>query len=359
MNQVVISGIQQIGIGVANVKKSWRWYRKYFGVDIRVFEDAAIAHYMLPYTGGEPRERYAALTLNLQGGGGFEIWQYTQRTPQPPKQKIRLGDLGIFCAKIRARNIQKTYKYFKSESLDLMSELMIDPRGVLHFYMCDPNGNIFDIIEQKASWFKNENKLTGATYGVTIGCSDLDKSISFYKDILGYDQVLYKSEGVYADLQGLPLKEGKYKRAILTHSQSRTGAFSELFGSSEIEIFESQNKEKNKIFEDRFWGDLGFIHLCFDITGMDALRKQCEDKGFPFTVDSSSAQNGASFDMGEAAGFFSYIEDPDGALVEFVETHKVPIIKKLGFNLNLKTRRATEALPKWMLKAFSFNRVKD
>ena len=155
------------------------------------------------------------------------------------------------------------------------------------------------------------------------------------------------------------LKEGKYKRAILTHSQSRTGAFSELFGSSEIEIFESQNKEKNKIFEDRFWGDLGFIHLCFDITGMDVLRKQCEDKGFPFTVDSSSAQNGASFDMGEAAGFFSYIEDPDGALVEFVETHKVPIIKKLGFNLNLKTRRASKALPKWMLKAFSFNRVKD
>ncbi len=119
MSQVVISGIQQIGIGVNDVKKSWQWYRKYFGMDIRAFEDAAIAHYMLPYTGGQPRERYAALTLNLQGGGGFEIWQYTQRTPQPPKQKIRLGDLGIFCAKIRTRNIRKTYNYFKSESLGI------------------------------------------------------------------------------------------------------------------------------------------------------------------------------------------------------------------------------------------------
>jgi hypothetical protein len=92
---------------------------------------------------------------------------------------------------------------------------------------------------------------------------------------------------------------------------------------------------------------------------MDTLRKQCEDEGSPFTVDSSSAQNGASFDMGEAAGFFSYIEDPDGALIEFVETHKVPIIKKLGINLNLKTRGTSKALPKWMIKAFSFNRVKD
>ena len=33
--------------------------------------------------------------------------------------------------------------------------------------------------------------------------------------------------------------------------------------------------------------------------------------------------------MGEAAGHFSYIQDPDGTLIEFVETHKVPILKKL------------------------------
>ena len=359
MSSVVFSGIQQIGIGGTDVKKSWKWYRKYFGMDIRVFEDAAVAHYMLPYTGGEPRERYAALALNLQGGGGFEIWQYTQRTPQPPKQEIQLGDLGIFCAKIRTRNIQKTYQYFKSEGLDLIGELMIDPRGIWHFYLREPNGNIFDIIEQEAPWFKNEKKHTGATYGVTIGCTDLIKSISFYQDILGYDLVLYEGEDVYDDLQGLPLKEGKYKRAILTHSQARSGAFSELFGPSEIELFESQHAEKTKIFQDRFWGDLGFIHLCFDVNGIDDLRKQCEAKGYAFTVDSSAAQDGASFDMGEAAGFFSYIEDPDGALIEFVETHKVPIVKKMGWNLNLKARTASKPLPKWMLKAFAFNRVKD
>ena len=46
-----------------------------------------------------------------------------------------------------------------------------------------------------------------------------------------------------------------------------------------------------------------------------------------------------SFDMGEAAGRFSYIEDPYGTLIEFVETHKVPIIKKIGWYINLKKRR--------------------
>ena len=61
---------------------------------------------------------------------------------------------------------------------------------------------------------------------------------------------------------------------------------------------------------------------------MEALRKECEEKGYPFTVDSEKAL-GETFDMGEAAGRFSYIEDPDGTLIEFVETLKVPLVKKL------------------------------
>ena len=54
----------------------------------------------------------------------------------------------------------------------------------------------------------------------------------------------------------------------------------------------------------------------------------------------------------------AYIEDPDGYWIEFVETHKVPIFKKLGLYLNLKQGRAPKHLPKWMLKALGLNRVK-
>jgi hypothetical protein len=63
--------------------------------------------------------------------------------------------------------------------------------------------------------------------------------------------------------------------------------------------------------------------------------------------------------MGEAAGHFSYIEDPDGTLIEFVETHKVPIMKKLGWYLNLKKRNPEKSLPTWMLWAMGMNKVKD
>ncbi len=91
---------------------------------------------------------------------------------------------------------------------------------------------------------------------------------------------------------------------------------------------------------------------------MEELGKLCTEKGHPFTVDTTQKfKEGSSFDMGDAAGQFAYIEDPDGTLIEFVEAHKVPIVKKLGIAINLKKRNPEKALPKFILKALSVMRV--
>ena len=153
--------------------------------------------------------------------------------------------------------------------------------------------------------------------------------------------------------------DSTFRRVLLKHSKARLGGFSRLFGPSEIELLQVTSREPEKIFKDRYWGDLGFIHLCYDIIGMKALRKECYEKGFPFTVDSDVSPKGESFDMGEAAGHFSYIEDPDGTLIEFVETHKIPILKKLGWYLDLQKRNPEKPLPDWILKALKYSRIKD
>ncbi|MEQ9415318.1 MAG: VOC family protein, partial [Cyclobacteriaceae bacterium] len=74
---------------------------------------------------------------------------------------------------------------------------------------------------------------------------------------------------------------------------------------------------------------------------------------FPFTVDSSN-----SFDMGKAAGHFTYCEDPDGTLIEFVETHKIPIMEKWGWFLNVKKRNPTKPLPDWLFTLLGLAKVK-
>ena len=80
---VIISGIQQVGVGIPNVQEAFAWYRKAFGMDIPIFDEAAEANRMLPYTDGKPQSRHAILAISIQGGGGLEIWQYVSRTPQP------------------------------------------------------------------------------------------------------------------------------------------------------------------------------------------------------------------------------------------------------------------------------------
>ena len=63
--------------------------------------------------------------------------------------------------------------------------------------------------------------------------------------------------------------------------------------------------------------------------------------------------------MGEAGGRFSYIEGPDGTWIEFVETHKVPVMKKWNWYIDLTKRDPAKKLPKWMIKAMGLNKVKD
>ena len=62
--------------------------------------------------------------------------------------------------------------------------------------------------------------------------------------------------------------------------------------------------------------------------------------------------------MGEAAGQFAYIEDPDGTLIELVEAHKIPLLKKLNIYLDLRKRNPSKSLPKWMLGMLRFMKVK-
>jgi catechol 2,3-dioxygenase-like lactoylglutathione lyase family enzyme len=245
---------------------------------------------------------------------------------------------------------------FQAAGLDLQGKLQNDPSGNPFCWVKDPYGNLFQVI-QSDSWFTKDKYLTGGPSGCIIGSSDIEASRKLYSDLLGYDHVVYDKSGMFSDFSPLPGGKQKYRRVLLTHSKPRQGGFSRVFGQTHIELIQALDRTPKKIFEGRMWGDLGFIHLCFDIVGMDELRESCAEKGFPFTIDSATAM-GKEFDMGEAAGLFSYIEDPDGTLIEFVETYKLPLLKKLGWYLDMRKRDPAKPLPNWMMKALRFNRVK-
>lgn len=351
MSAPLITGIQQVGIGVKNVPEAWQWYRQVLGFDVPVFDDKADAPLMTPYTGGKVHQRHALLAINMAGGGGLEIWSFTSRESQPASFKMELGDFGINAIRFKAPDIKKAHDWVKSKSKHLVGPLTALPEGE-GFWGNDPYGNIYQVTSD-TSWFQNTGKPVGGVAGVVIGVSNINKSLIFYKNLLEPMEMVYDKTGVFSDLP-TSVPGQKYRRVLLRKKFTPEGAFSKLLGNIQIELIQALDRTPKKLFENRYWGDCGFIHLCFDTLDMATLKSRIQAGGYPFTIDSEK-----SFGMESAAGRFAYVEDPDGTLIELVETHKLPILKKIGWFLDLQKRKTNKPLPDWMLKMLSLSRVKD
>ena len=350
MKEKIICGIQQVGIGVNDFVEAWKWYYDNFGFEIKIVDDEGVAERMLPYTGGKPQPRRSGIAVNIRGGGGFEIWQPKGRELNYLKEPVKLGDMGILIAKVKTPNIETAYNTFINKGLDVISPVMTSPAGQKEFFMKDPYGNLFQL-EQDDYVFIDEKKTTGGANGAVIGVSDIERSLPFYTQLLEYDKVVFDQTGVFEDLEAIEGGKGTLRRVILERSKPIEGPLSRIMGTSHLELIQSVDAPGKKLYEGRYWGDPGYIHLCFDVRHMDAVKEQTEAMGHPFVCDS-----GADFGMGDANGHFTYVEDPDGTLIEFVETYKIPIAKKFGLFLNLANK--DDRKPLGILKLLRFAKVK-
>ena len=350
--QQIITGIQQVGIGVVNADDAKMLYKDLFGMNVLIFDDVADASLMTQYTGKKIHQRRALLTMNMNGGGGFEIWQFTSRKPAIPLEKVAFGDIGIFAIKIKSPNVAAAHKHLKKSNFLQVSPLCNTAKGKHHFWLIDKEGNHFNIVEGE-DWFKKPTGFCGGVVGAVIGVSNMDKALPFYTKLLGIDKVEYDETEKVNDLFNEHGESKTFRRVLLKKQVVASGAFSKLLGGVSIELVEAKDGVGKKIYANRYWGDCGFIHLCFDVLNMDALKTKATHAGYTFTVDSAN-----SFAMGQSAGRFCYVEDPDGTLIELVETHKVPILKKAGLYFNLQKRKSHKPLPTWMINLLALNKIK-
>lgn len=347
----VICGLQQIGVGVTNVVEAYNWYIKAFAIDVMVCDAKGVAERMLPYTGGKPRPRRAILAVNLQGGGGMEVWE--PKNEIHPAPETVLGDLGINMARIKANDIAKAFSHFKAlEGAKVLSEVCAAPDGQKHFFISDPWGNLFDIVED-SYLFIGTGFPTGGSDGAMIGVSDMDKSVAFYRTLLGLDRTICDETGCFEDFKCIKGGEGRFRRVKLTSSSYGEGPLGKVYGPYVIELVQTLDTTPKKLFEGRWWGDPGFIQICLDVRNMEGIRERVKSLGGDFVCD-----GGDDFSMGDADGHFTYAVDPDEAMIEFVETNRIPVMKKLGIFINLRGRDPHKSLPMLVLKAFRLLRVK-
>ncbi|MEO9475705.1 MAG: VOC family protein [Cyclobacteriaceae bacterium] len=349
-----INGIQHIGVGVSDSEVSQKWYRKFLGMDIPIFDGVAPAPLMDVYTHNETITKRATMILNLQGGCAMEVVNPTSFTPRKPDFETQLGDIGIYINQIKTHDVAETYAYFKDNGATLLSEVTTMPDGGKTFYCEDPNGLIFQIIPGQNFYTKTKH-ITGGPNGCVIGVTNIDNSLKLYADILGYDKVVYDKTDVFEDFKSLTGGDKKFRRIRITQSNPPGGGFAKVSADTYLELVQALDYSPKKIYKGRIWGDVGFVHVGLDVRGMKALGEELDEKGFGFTCDTKD-----TLDMGGTTRVHcTYIDDPDGILIEMIEVYKIPILEKLGIFLNVEKRDPLKPLPDFMLKALRFSRVKD
>lgn len=350
-----INGIQHIGVGVPDHAASWKWFRKFFGMDIALFNGEAEAPLMEIYTKNSIINKRAAMILNLQGGCAMEVVSPVSFTATHADVAFELGDLGIFISQVKAPDVKAAFEWFKSNGANVLGSLKTLPYGGDTFFVADPNGLIFQIVPGK-SWYTKISHVTGGPVGCTIGVTDIEASLKLYADILGYDKIVFDETGMFDDWQGIvPGAAKTFRRVLLTQSDQPGGGFAKVTADTYIELVQAIGYQPKKIYENRMWGDIGFVHLGLDVRGMKAIGEVLKEKGFGFTCDTND-----TLDMGGTTRVHcTYIEDPDSTLIEMIEVYKIPIIEKLGVFLNIEKRDPMKPLPDYMLKALRFSKIKD
>ena len=112
-----------------------------------------------------------------------------------------------------------------------------------------------------------------------LGVSDVEHSLKLYRDVLGTTMWSWTKRPFIQRLS--PLSGGQTAALSSSVPKPTQGAFSELLGGGEIELVQAMDRAPRNLFEGRYWGDLGFIHLCWDIRDMKALGQSSKRLDFP------------------------------------------------------------------------------
>lgn len=348
---VNVNGMQHIGVAVSDMNKILPLYRKLFGMDIPFFDSVQAAPLMDVYTHGVTITKRASMIMNLQGGCAMEVIEATSFKGKGNLNTFAWGDLGINAVQMKSRNIEASHEFVKN--LAPSKSIQAGPDQRKGFFINDPDGNLFQFVENH-EYYSNTGHHSGGVLGISIGVTNADESMKLYRDILGFDQVVFDETAVFSDWSELPNGTERFRRVLLTKSKPTGGGFGKVTGKNYIELVQAMDRVPQKLFKGRIWGDYGFVHLGLDVKGMRELEKDMSAKGFPFTCDSLSALS-----MGNTKVHCVYIDDPDGTLIEMIEVFKVPIVEKWGLFLNVEKRDPMKPLPDFMLKFLRFSRIKD
>jgi len=321
----MINGIQHIGIGVNDRDKSYDFYRDALNFSVPISKNTGNCAGVVPFI-KEDEIRNVIIPLNPFGGALVEIFQYTSRKPAPIPREVDFSYNGFLFYSLKVKNIQGSLEKIEQHGGRIVSRKSpfspMQERGWNTAIFQDIDGIYGTLLEYPTSnvgYGKGHPRIGGVEH-VAIGVSNIKESTDFYRNVLGYDNVLYSTEGSFPEWDTMFGKGKKLKRVLLKRSAKPNGLFRHFLRGGMIELIEAEDNSGKHNFEGRKWGDIGFMELCFDVTNIDETLESIQKMGVEIIAPPHKQNMGMN-----TLATFAYIADPDGSKLEFADISSLPV----------------------------------
>lgn len=303
-----ISGVHHVAMGVKNLGAMRSFYRDVLGFTEVFAEFDEAEQELMREVVRSSRAVFGGVMLSQRAGGiMLELIRRTDPVARPIRRDFRYGDIGVAKMTIAVPDPGILYRELK-DNVNFCSEPKVAsiPGWGDHSFVClkDPEGNL---VELAAMGNTPAVDGFGGICSIGLAVTDLDRSVSFYRNMPGPDREI---TGVHDGFSGLvdELSGGKNTgvRSCFLAAQSGEGG--------RIELFEVLNPRGRSIPFSATWGDYGYLQVGFHCDDVRDMISYGEGAGIDFLCGHKIMDEG----IPEHPGEFVYARDPDGIPIEFL-----------------------------------------
>lgn len=303
-----VSGVHHVAIGVNDLGSMTAFYRDLLGFTEVIAEFGESEQEIMREVTRSPRAVFYGATLQQRAGGiMLEFIRMVEPAPRRIRLAPRYGDIGVAKITLSAADVAGVWAALK-DSVAFCSgpkTTEIPGLGEYEFVYCrDPEGNLVEI---RSGDFV-PGQMFGGACSVGVAVSDIDRSLPFYRDCLGFDVAV---TGVHQAFSGR-LDEvtgvaGSQVRSCLLATGGE--------GTGMLELFETLAPRGRSLPFSTLWGDFGHLQMAFDCNDVYAMVSDLTAAGMDLLCSPKMLRGVPN---GPAPGVFVYARDPDGIPIEFV-----------------------------------------
>ena len=245
-----------------------------------------------------PRAIHSAMLLGHEHGElTVAVLRGDRTRPRPIRKDHRYGDIGVAKVTFAVPDVA-AFCTDRSAFLDLASApktAFLGNGGECRFaYGHDPEGNLIEIVSGPG--------ITLRSLGIAV--TDLDRSLDFYGEVLGFDETVIPPHESFSGLidEVAGVKGATVRSCLISKSE----------GGGMLELFEVTKPRGRSIPFGTQWGDFGYLQVCLRAADPQMLVSEIEAQQLDVLLPMQHV------DDPDHPAMFMYLRDPDGIPVEIV-----------------------------------------